>query len=398
MSKTEINTATVSAAACCGCGACESVCPVDAVRLLPGERGFLVPQIDSRTCIHCGRCADVCQTGAKNSGSVPLMRYGAVNISESTRGQSASGGVFPAIVDTLAREYGDNIHFFGAAWDEALNIFHTEATGTQAWKRFSGSKYVQSRMHGTFRRIRELLDNGQYVLFSGTGCQCAGLKRYLSRCGTDTAGLFIIDIICHGVSSPVLWQDYLRAVEAEAGRKITAYQFRNKAEGWRGMHPAALLDDGTQAEKSKLFLSYGALFGNLSLNDVCYTCKYACLKRNGDITLGDYWGIEHSSCGLDDGKGVSLCLVNTAKGQALFGLLAPLLKTCSITDDSYLQPQLQKPTQKNILCDDFWRDYQEKGYAQAAKKYAGQSRMYRAAMKFSAWLRNHRRRPGHDGT
>lgn len=372
---------------CCGCSACQSVCPVQAVRLVSNQKGFLVPNVNTETCIGCGQCLEVCQIGKSANGKRPMACYGVTNTVDCIRMGSASGGLFMAVAEELWRQYQEKFHCFGAAWGPQLEVVHTEAKDLDGCRAFMGSKYVQSDLAGVFPRIRELLEQGETVLFTGTGCQCAGLRNYLTRFAVDDENLFLADIVCHGVPSRKLWKDYKNAVEASQGKKLTGYQFRDKTEGWRGLHPTAVFEDGSQARKDNLFLSYGRLFGNLSLNAACYACEYANTSRMGDITLGDYWGIEKSDCGLDDGKGVSLCLVNTEKGLRLFNALRDRINIYQITDDSYLQPRLRTPLSRNILCDDFWKDYLEKGYVSTAKKYTGHSRLWRAAMKLCALIR-----------
>ena len=346
-------------------------------------RGFWVPQVDENTCIHCEKCRRVCPMEGEHTGGLSQIRFGVVNPAEEVRGKSASGGLFSAVAEALSQRYGADFHCFGAAWDDQMNVIHREGP----WAMFRGSKYVQSDLRGVYPRIADLLKAGKAVLFTGTGCQCAGLRRYLEQCRVDDTHLYVADIICHGVPSGKMWQDYLQAVAKENGQPVTAYTFRDKAEGWRGLHIKARLADGREAKKTKLLASYGALFGNLSLNETCYACPYAREKRVGDLTLGDYWGIEHSECTLDDGKGVSLCLVNTDKGRELFEALSSFLNIYEIQDDSYLQPRLRGPVGKNILREDFWQDLEQFGYEKTAMKYTGHGRVYRAMMKLGALLR-----------
>ena len=351
------------------------------------SRGFWVPQVEETACVHCDQCRRVCPMAGEYPGRLSFAQLGVVNPTEDVRGRSASGGLFSALAETLYKAWGADFYCFGAAWDEKMNVIHREAQGPQGWEIFRGSKYVQSDLRGVYPRIAALLEAGKAVLFTGTGCQCAGLRQYLAQKRVPDARLYVVDIICHGVPSGKLWQDYLQALERENGQPVIAYTFRDKTAGWRGLHIRAMLADGRDAPKTKLLDSYGALFGNLSLNESCYQCPYAQEKRVGDLTLGDYWGIEHSDCPLDDGRGVSLCLLNTKKGRDLWERAADDLLTHRIQDDSYLQPRLRGPVGKNILCGDFWQDLEKLGYEKTAGKYTGHSRIYRALMKLGAVLR-----------
>lgn len=389
MHKAEIKNISVHALddVCSGCTACYNICPTKAIQMTQNAKGFYIPKVNEDQCVQCGLCQRVCQIDKENDGAAPLYKYGAVNTNESVILRSSSGGLFRAVAEMLAEKHKDAFHCFGVTLDETMSVYHAEARDVEGCSAFTGSKYVQSQLSDVFTQIGTILKAGEFVLFTGTGCQCAGLKRYLSAKGVDDTNLLLVDLICHGVPSEKLWTDYIRALEDEYEQKITAYRFRNKQEGWHGLHPQAILADGTVAPRDKLLLSYGRLFGNLSLNEACYHCKYANTKRQGDITLGDYWGIENSKCPFDQSKGVSLCLVNTAKGERWFLELSDRVKTYSIEDDSYLQPQLRCPTGKNVLCDDFWKDYGKKGYRFVAEKYTGHSRFHRALMKLCAVLK-----------
>lgn len=44
---------------CIGCGACEGVCPVSAIKLEDGKS-----QIDDEICIRCGTCEGICPVEA----------------------------------------------------------------------------------------------------------------------------------------------------------------------------------------------------------------------------------------------------------------------------------------------------------------------------------------------
>ena len=64
------------------------------------------------------------------------------------------------------------------------------------------------------------------MLLSGTSCQIAGLLSYL---GKEEVNLLCVDIVCHGVPSPMVWKKYLLWQEKRAKDKIVTVDFRNKA-------------------------------------------------------------------------------------------------------------------------------------------------------------------------
>ncbi|TWH79379.1 coenzyme F420-reducing hydrogenase beta subunit [Sedimentibacter saalensis] len=366
---------------CCGCTACFNVCPTKAITMTSNERGFYVPSVNVLKCISCGLCKKVCQIENIPQRNKPSDKYGIVNHNNDLRMKSSSGGLFSAILMKMFEQYPNRFHCFGVKFDDDLTAIHSCADSLSECADFRGSKYVQSDLNNVFTHIGQLLRQGDTVMFTGTGCQCAGLKNYIVTKHIDDSNLFVVDIVCHGAPSNGLWKDYIKAIEDTTGQKILSYKFRNKEDGWRGLHPLAILANGDMVERNKLFLSYGRFFGRLSLNVPCYSCKYANTKRIGDLTMGDYWGIEKSDCSFDDGKGVSLCLVNTQKGKLIFDGIRESIESYEIKDTSYLQPQLCAPTSRNILSKDFWKDYKNKGYMYVVKKYTGHSRGYSAVMK-----------------
>ena len=381
---------------CCGCTACFNICPAKAIDMVPNQKGFYIPNINLSKCISCNLCSNVCQINNTPLGHAPSEKYAVVNYDTDVRMKSSSGGLFWLLLTSMFEHYGKNFHCFGVKLDNNLTAVYTRADSLEECTDFRGSKYVQSDLGNTFTQISELLIQGHAVMFVGAGCQCAGLKNYIKTKNIPDDQLFIVDIICHGMPSNKMWKSYISEIEKRAGCKLVTYQFRNKHAGWRGQHPYAVFENGVVAENDKLFLSYGKLFGNLSLNTTCYSCKYANIERIGDITMGDYWGIEKSTCTFDDGHGVSVCLINTQKGQNLFSSVQAKAKTYRIEDDSYLQPQLCSPTKKNILCEKFWRDYNAKGYLYVANKYAGHSKIYRLAMKALATMEYALKRKKHE--
>jgi len=359
---------------CCGCSACYSICPANAIKMVQNERGFFNPQV-SENCVRCGQCIKVCQIEKENYFEKSKEQYAAKNRNDKIRMTSSSGGVFSVICEALYAKYGEDVTFYGAAWDNGLHVIHKGVTGTHIYE-FRGSKYVQSDLKEVFREIKNLLQQKKTVVFSGTGCQCFGLRNYLKVAGGDDSQLFVIDIVCHGVPAPKMWSDYLETLGTDEKKHPVSYIFRNKKEGWRGMHPLAFNSKGEELERNALFMSYCRLFGNLMLNEICYSCKFACEKRVGDITLGDFWGIEKTFAHLDDNKGVSICLINTEKARAVFEEIKPAIEWEAVLDDSYLQPQLCHPTRRNYKYNRFWKDYKKKDYLYVAKKYTEHSALY----------------------
>ena len=151
------------------------------------------------------------------------------------------------------------------------------------------SKYVQSNPQNIFQITKTYLDDGRTVLYSGTACQIAGLKIFLRK---DYENLYTIDVLCHGVPSPMILQKYLDYRREKANdNKISSVSFRDKSTGWKSYNTKIEFEHSTYLDKQvndpymKLFL------GEAILRPSCHDCKFKDMNRDSDITLGDAWGI-----------------------------------------------------------------------------------------------------------
>lgn len=327
---------------CCGCNACASRCPKQCITLQEDAEGFRYPVIDMALCIDCGVCERVCPVIHPGEERTPLQAFAAVNPNETIRMQSSSGGVFTILAEQIIAEGGV---VFGAAFDDNWEVHHTYTETKEGLEVFRGSKYLQSRIETAYQDAERFLKNGRKVLFSGTPCQVAGLKRYLRK-GYDN--LLAVDFICHGVPSPKVWRKYLEenfsAQRADAGKNsvlsssinkvpvITGIAFRDKTlTGWKKYSFVVRGKSASKADKNTVLLSdicsdniyLLAFLNDLSLRPSCYACPSKKGLSGSDLTLADFWGIEHLLPHLDDDKGVSLLLVNSEKGVQIANNLIP---------------------------------------------------------------------------
>lgn len=357
---------------CCGCTACKSICFTKAIEMKPDEEGFLYPKINQELCIDCGLCRKVCplqnQVNIHYRLSEPLV-FAVKHKEKQVKMSSASGGVYTAISD-YALELSNAI--YGVEFDEKFNIQHNRAISAIERDKFKGSKYVQSDLKETFKQIQKDLNNDKGVLFTGTGCQVAGLRKYLNDTKINTDKLITNDIICHGTPSPLLWNDYLKFIYKNS--RLKSYTFRYKKKGWRGYNVKVKFENGRRKINSSDIKVYANLFSsNLILRPSCYNCKFTNLQRPSDIMIGDFWGIEKTIPEIDDDKGISLVLLNTSKGKDIFEKLKNDLDIWESNTKDCLQPNLQYPTKKPEIRDQFWEDYYKFGFQYIAKKYAGYS-------------------------
>ena len=310
----------------------------------------------------------------KQGGGVNALlppAYAVRNLDESVRKSSSSGGVFYALAEYILQCGGV---VYGAVFDEKFQVVHTRGVKTDDIRKMQGSRYVQSSTAGIFEAVEKDLSEGKKVLFTGCPCQIDGLKHYLGDCGQD--GLYTCDLICHGVNSPKVWQDYLEyRTKKEPVREV---RFRGKSEGWHNLVMEIRTDRMEYKESSTYDFFYQAFFGNYILRDSCYVCRYADLRRVGDLTIGDFWGIEHVCPQMDDNKGVSLVLLNTDKGRNVFSKLENSFLSKEVDIRDSLQPSLQYPSGCPEKYEEFWNSYFRKGFPFVCKKYLGGGSMDKA--------------------
>lgn len=300
---------------CCACGACLNVCPKQAISMVEDECGFHYPQIDEILCLRCGRCKQVCAFQNSKIENNPVEVFAGITKDENLRKASASGGIFAAIAQK-ALEKGYIV--FGAALHPDFSVKHVGIKSVEELPKLQGSKYTQSDTGHSYDKVKKYLEQGCNVLFSGTPCQIDGLYGYL---GKHSEHLFTIDLICHGVPSNQMFQDYIKTL----GHDVTNFMFRDKSIGW-GINGSTFVNGKKKRiwQSSSSYLYYftkGWIY-----RENCYQCKYTCKHRPADITLGDYWGIEKQhpeylgKDGWDEAKGISVIIVNTTKGEQLLNI------------------------------------------------------------------------------
>lgn len=315
---------------CCGCWACVQICPKQCISMVEDREGFLYPNINMSICIDCGLCEKVCPVINQGKERNPFKVYAAKNRNEKIRLESSSGGVFTILAEKVIESGGI---VFGARFDDNWEVVHDSVESIGDLSTFRGSKYVQSRIAGTFKNAEQYLKAGRNVLFSGAPCQIAGLKLYLRK---DYKNLFTVDFICHGVPSPGIWRRYLdeefRISECSEDQKrlkhcpILDISFRNKKSGWKNYSFVVQGESVGEVDENSFLLFdkfdenpfMKAFLSDLILRPSCYFCPAKEGKSGSDITLADYWGIQYVFPDFDDDKGVSAVIVNTDKGEKAF--------------------------------------------------------------------------------
>lgn len=295
---------------CSGCHACFSICPTNCILMKSDNEGFLYPEVLQNDCTKCGLCIKTCPILNKTIAKNQPETYACFNKDEYIRLESSSGGIFSPIAEKVISSGGV---VFGAVFNKNFEVEHFSVETKNEISKLRGSKYVQSRIGDTFKKVEELLKLEKQVLFSGTPCQIAGLISFL---GQPYEKLICIDFICHGVPSPDIWKKYFRYQEEAAGSKIKTVSFRSKDSGWKKFSMSILFENKTKYINTldkDLYLR--AFLQDLCLRPSCYYCNFKSLSRQSDITLADFWGVGNIFPEIDDDKGVSLVLINSETGE-----------------------------------------------------------------------------------
>ena len=374
---------------CYGCGACIDACKRNAIQMKSDNHGFLYPIIDESKCINCKMCKSVCQIGKEKDivHDRSDFCYGFKN-ADSIRSVSSSGGAFSAIIQSLK---GNNGYVYGASFDENLMLTHSRNRVEDGTDAFKGSKYIQSNLEGVYKDILSLLDDFM-VVFSGTPCQIAALYLFLTAFHGNIKNLITVDIVCHGVPSPIIWKEYINVIEGRYKCGASQYHFRDKTRGWRGYHISLCLSDGRIVKNDPWLDSYGVIYSkNLFLRQSCYHCPYSSLCRPSDITLGDFWGIEHIDKDFHDDLGVSSIIPNTIIGNKVVSgfINLPEYRTKQYIVDVLKQPNLHKSTDYPLNYESFWKAYEKKGTISVLKRYGNISRFYILKDRIDNFLNRH---------
>lgn len=348
---------------CTGCSACANGCPKNAIHMLPDREGFRYPTVTD-ACVQCGHCTHICPVlKQREKRSAPAV-FAAWNPDRETRMSSTSGGVFALLADYVLESGGV---VFGAAVDEDLHVRHVAVRTVSELAPLLGSKPIQSEIGDAYERVRHHLDRGRRVLFSGTPCQVDGLYRYL---GEYPENLLTVDVLCRGVSSPGVWDHLVRSMAYVKRKRPVAVSFYGKLSGARDRRFRVRFEDGSHfdAPYDKSELGRGHRRG-LFLRTSCHTCPYTSADRPGDLTLGQFRGLPKDFYPDEQKQGISLLLVNTAKGAQTVDVL-PLKKELRTLEEAMAaNPALSAPVPAPAERTAFFNAFAQQPFQQVRNRF-----------------------------
>lgn len=364
---------------CVGCTACQTICPQKCITMLEDDEGFKYPNINANTCIGCNKCREICPAKKialdfKTEKFDFLSLYGCNNTNNKDRFDSSSGGVFSLLARQILKEEGE---VYACKLNKKVEAVYTVIRKEKDLTIVRGSKYVQADLKDTFSQIQRSLDKGKKVLFIGTPCYAAGLRSLIPN---NINNLIIVDFVCHGVPSPMIFSAYKNNEEIKQGAKMINHRFRNKDKGWN--HLGIQLGSGTKSEFSngkvlQRFPSFrdpyiNGFLSGYYLRPSCYNCNYKSGRNEiADITIGDLWGAKRIAKALYDKKGTSLVMIHTEQGKMIWEKICEKCKYVEVDINSVIK------FNKNIInCKKmppsrhkFFEDYHCKGWTYVEHKY-----------------------------
>ena len=359
---------------CTGCEMCEQICNHGAITMMSDEEGFLRPVIDQTKCVKCGLCQRWCpvNTPLTTKAQKALAIYSGWSNNKNIRLESSSGGAFTEIAKLVISKGGV---VFGVAMDKDMKARHISVVKEQNLSLLRGSKYVQSIIGDTYKEARQYLRDGKIVLFSGTSCQIAGLHNFLHK---DYENLYTVDLICHGVPSPKVFNDYKSYIENLTKEPIRDIKFRCKKSSWiffnMGINPH--VEKNGDIKYSYIGNYFSDPYIRVFLRDhilrpSCYHCQYTSLHRISDFTIGDWWGYKVKGV-VDkdfDKKGVSLIMCNTDKAVGLSQHLDMYLQKQTEEEALRTNISLRMPFPMPKTREKFWNEYRMKTFEKMIEKW-----------------------------
>lgn len=325
---------------CTGCSVCSSICPRHCITMQEDRLGFEYPVVDESACVSCGLCLKTCPVAGSPDLAYPMNAYAARSIDDRDYLTSSSGGAASVLSRHMIKSGGV---VYGCASD-GTDVRHVRVDRLDDLPRLKGSKYVQSSLSGVFDPLKQDLKDGRDVLFIGTPCQVAAVRRYAGKLSDK---LYLVDLICHGVPSRKMLKEHVACVSG--GRPVDKVSFRN---GNRFELTLASAGEVLYRADNDRDMYYNVFLRGLSYRDGCYRCLFARPERGSDITIGDFWGIDTKSHPLpfDCDSGLSVMLPVTGKGKRLVEMISCDMKIegRSVEEAVNGNSQLRKPTRNTF--------------------------------------------------
>ena len=337
---------------CCGCSSCAYSCPTKAIEMREDTKGFIYPHIDNEKCINCGKCKAVCPVLLGSGHKVDSL-YAFQNSNEEDLKNSQSGGFFSAISDYVLDRKGV---VYGALFDEKFLVKYERADTYEDRNLMRMSKYVQAKLDNKiYIRIHQDLEDGKLVLFSGTPCHVYAIKKAFE----NYDNLITLDFLCHGVTSPKVWEKYLNITRDDIG-PFDKVVFRNPVYEKKGWHSEGFTKtDGSEYISNRYA---GLYYTHAAHREACFECKFSSEERYSDITMA--WFIDDNPLKESNKYPVSMAFINTEKGNEVFEKIKNNSKYQKVAVETHFknQPTLYHPIGRPDYVDDFWNNFSSENW------------------------------------
>lgn len=366
----------VSKEQCTGCMLCAEVCPHNAIQCRNEiKNGYYYPSVDQSVCTDCSLCQRKCPQYKDNRDGLLYQdhtTYLAWATDQELRKSSSSGGVFTVLAEYFLSIGGVVI---GAAYNEDYSVSHIAVEDVEDLWRLRLSKYVQSDTSSIWSTVKRYVADKRPVLFSGVPCQIDALNHFFDKLPDN---LYTIDLVCRGVPSPILWQEYLTSVRNKWNREPISYiNYRHKGGfGWTQRKVAIGFQDERMYISTRSEDPFAQLFfNNIVMRNSCFECRYSDTKRVGDLTLGDFWALRDASIENKE-RGLSMILCNSTKGGELLDKARQnlFIEKIENIDISVNNSGLGRKHRKAATYDSFWKTYDIFGFSHAVYEYLSQSK------------------------
>ncbi len=313
---------------CAGCTSCAEICPKNCIHMKPDGEGFLYPSVEESQCIKCNACDTVCPIqNPVIEEEKPQKAYLIQHRDEKIRLDSSAGGAFTAVATVILQKGGV---VFGAAYDEKFHVQHSYVETVDDLKKFRNSKYVQSELGDSFRLVKDFLQKGRWVCFSGTPCQIEGLSKFLRK---PYEKLLLVDVVCHGIPSPLVWSKYLE-YQKQTFPELDDIRFRDKFYGYKYSTMSIIQDEKKVYHAgSQLDPMLRAFFSDICDRPSCYECPFKKRYRVSDFTIWDCFSVYDFDKKLDDDKGTTRVLCHTQKAESMMQEVRKLAKCKEVPTD-----------------------------------------------------------------
>jgi len=353
---------------CCGCWACENVCPKGCITMQEDAEGFRYPVVDAGTCIDCHLCENVCPVIKAEKEEVNDRQKGFLlqNKDERVLMESTSGGAFTAIASLVIQRGGI---VYGAALNGNNEAVHVGVDKVENLRIYRNSKYVQSLVGNTFTEAKKFLDEGRLVCFSGTPCQLEGLMRYLRK---PYANLITVDVVCRAVPSPKVLRKYVEFQEGRYGGNIRNLVFRSKRfHGYKYSNMSFEGDKGSYHAGIDTDPWLRSFFAGINVRPSCFACRFKKRYRMTDVTIWDCFEVWKYDASMDNDMGVTRVLAHTPKGERLMHDIAPWAKVREMDADVISRGvlQMQIPEKESLRRTAFFEDLDNMSAGDVFGKY-----------------------------